>query len=97
MAELIRDSGLFDREAVTAIDSVRSMDMQELQGILEILESGKEKGHPPFAHSFQALDWLRKLAKGTEAEIYIVGSLYLAGEIVRLAEEKREVNGGYHD
>ena len=40
------------------------------------------------------LKLLLKLQKDRKAEIYIVGSLYLAGEIVRYAEEKREV---YYD
>lgn len=97
MAELLRESGLFDRAAVTAIDSGRSMDLRQLSEIQKILEGGREGGQEPFPRSDLALEWLLQLAGGMEAEIYIAGSLYLAGEIVRLAEEGREVHGGYHD
>ena len=57
--------------------------------------NGKGQKEPlVFDRSDRALEWLLKLQKDRKAEIYIVGSLYLAGEIVRYAEEKREV---YYD
>ena len=94
MAELLAGSGLFGLAAVTAMDSGRSMDAGSLRAVAGILNGKGQKEPLVFDRSDRALEWLLKLQKDRKAEIYIVGSLYLAGEIVRYAEEKREV---YYD
>ena len=94
MAELLAGSGLFCLAAVTAMDSGRSMDAGSLRAVAGILNGKGQKEPLVFDRSDRALEWLLKLQKDRKAEIYIVGSLYLAGEIVRYAEEKREV---YYD
>ena len=94
MAELLAGSGLFCLAAVTAMDSGRSMDAGSLRAVAGILNGKGQKEPLVFERSDRALEWLLKLQKDRKAEIDIVGSLYLAGEIVRYAEEKREV---YYD
>lgn len=83
MIRLLAQSQLFERIAVTAIDTARSVSLQKLKqlcGQYEQLQCSY------FENAVEAFTYLKKM-QDSEDIIYIAGSLYLAGQIKAYEQE----------
>lgn len=80
MIEMIAEAGLFDRAAVTVLESDRSASLDKLKVIWRQYE---QLPCTFFENAKEAYDYLRSI-KGEEDIVCIAGSLYLIGQIKTL-------------
>lgn len=85
MAEMLRESGLFRRAAVVGMRGERALSAERLKGLFAGWSSPEPK---VYDHVEDALYGLLQERQGEE-RIYVVGSLYLVGEIKELLENDK--------